>query len=58
MQYYDYRPYFQTLINNQESIISRQTLIFNFLTLFIFIFVCFFLYIYIRNMIKTGGNSL
>lgn len=55
MQYYDYRSYFQTLVNNQGTIISNQATIINFLTLFIFIFVSYFLYIYIRNMIK-GGN--
>lgn len=55
MQYYDYRSYFQTLINNQETIISKQISMTNFLTLFIFIFVCFFLYFFIRNMIKNGG---
>lgn len=55
MQYYDYRSYFQTLINNQTTIISKQDVIINFLTLFIFVFVCFFLYFFIRNMIKNRG---
>lgn len=53
MQYYDYKQYFQSLITNQNSIISIMNELKVFLSCFLFIFICFFLYFLIRNMIKN-----
>ena len=53
MQYYDYRQYFQTIISNQELIISSNKQFSTFLSAFFFIFTCFFMYYLIRNMIKN-----
>lgn len=53
MQYYDYRQYFQSIISNQELIISGNEQINLFLTAFFFIFCCFFMYFLFRNMIKN-----
>lgn len=51
MIYYDYRSYFQTIIDNQELIISNNSDIIKFLSVLVFLFVCFFMYYLIRKMI-------
>ena len=53
MSYFDYRTYFQTMIDNQELIISSNDNILKFLCFFTFIFCCFFMYFLIRNMIRN-----
>lgn len=53
---YDYRSYFQTMINNQSKIIDNQDLIFNminqFNTFMVFFLAIIFVYQLFRNFIK------
>ena len=53
MTYFDYRTYFQTIIDNQEIIISNNNNITNFLCTLILLLACFFMYEIIRNMIRN-----
>lgn len=53
MNYFDYRTYFQTIIDNQEIIISNYENILSVLALLAFMFCCFMMYFFIRNMIKN-----
>lgn len=53
MTYYDYRTYFQTIIDNQELIISNNNDILTVLSVFAFMFGCFIMYFLIRNMIRN-----
>lgn len=54
MNYYDYRTYFQQLINNSNTIISNQNSIILFLSVLCFLFGIFIVYYFLRNMIKGG----
>ena len=53
MSYYDYRTYFQTMIDNQELILSNYENILAILAGIAFMFGCFIMYFLIRNMIKN-----
>lgn len=45
MGYYDYSHYFQTIINNQNTLILH-------LDVFLFMFIVYFLYKFISSMIR------
>jgi hypothetical protein len=53
MNYFDYRTYFQTIIDNQELILSNYENILSILSGIAFILGFFIMYFLIRNMIKN-----
>lgn len=52
MNYYDYRSYFQTLINNTDKLLQQNSTLILFLQVFLFMFTIYFLYRFISSMVR------